>query len=170
MAKSKSSVKCGESDIKGDLDNINESIPEPVPNEEDSSSDDSVIEKPKRKLSVKQLEGLARGRAKRKEANEKKRIEKEKEMKDWENHKLQLKEKKEKKTERRKKEEVVELETSSDEEEIIVKKKPKKKTKKVIYLSDDDDDDNDKKKNVIIINNGNHDVRKPIAKPTSVFV
>jgi len=120
------------SDDEGSTDN--ESIIEEVPKEI------KKVVKPKKVLSEKQLETLAKGRE-----NRKLKIEESKLNKKIEASKLLLQEEnKNRKKETPKKEVKVEAESESDEEEVVIiekKRKPKKKVKKIIIQESESDEE-----------------------------
>ena len=119
------------SDDEGSTDN--ESIIEEVPKEI------KKVVKPKKVLSEKQLETLAKGRE-----NRKLKIEESKLNKKIEASKLLLQEEHKNRKKEVKKEVKVEAESESDEEEVVIiekKRKPKKKVKKIIIQESESDED-----------------------------
>lgn len=119
------------SDDEGSTDN--ESIIEEVPKEI------KKVVKPKKVLSEKQLETLAKGRE-----NRKLKIEESKLNKKIEASKLLLQEEHKNRKKEVKKEVKVEAESESDEEEVVIiekKRKPKKKVKKIIIQESESDEE-----------------------------
>lgn len=119
------------SDDEGSTDN--ESIIEEVPKEI------KKVVKPKKVLSDKQLETLAKGRE-----NRKLKIEESKLNKKIEASKLLLQEEHKNRKKEVKKEVKVEAESESDEEEVVIiekKRKPKKKVKKIIIQESESDEE-----------------------------
>ena len=153
--------------------------------ESDSDSDESIIEKPKRKVNYVLTEArknnIIKMQKARAEKIEQRKIEKQK-LDELKRKELELKAAKYDKKVNKLSKKVKELESESDSEtEKIIKKKPKKKIKKYVSESETEEESDDeievkkkgKHKNVIIINNGN-DKQPPIENkrkiPNIVFV
>ena len=111
--------------------------------ESDSSIEMKKAMKPKKQLSEKQLEALARAREKALEKVKQKN--KTNEMKELEIKKKELMKKKDEKEKRKKERELKKIENEvnqeSSEEEEIIKPKPKTKKKKIIIENDSDSED-----------------------------
>lgn len=153
--------------------------------ESDSNSDESIIEKPKRKVNYVLTEArknnIIKMQKARAEKIEQRKLEKQK-LDELKRKELELKAAKYDKKVNKLSKKVKELESESDSEtEKIIKKKPKKKIKKYVSESESEEESDDeievkkkgKHKNVIIINNGN-DKQPPIENkrkiPNIVFV